>query len=227
MDPADSRRITRVPRYSGYRAAPSAFAYRIVTFYDGTFQTLPLRPGVPPSRSYYPAAASPRRRFGLLPVRSPLLGESLLFSLPGGTKMFQFPPFASPQQNAGIAGLQPAGLSHSETGGSTATCASPPLIAACHVLRRLCEPRHPPSALSCFLSPDPTISRGTRQGSCHTFGCMNILVSILLSTVLPVSTCQRTISRQPPANGGKGRVENNGFEPLTPCLQSRCSSQLS
>ena len=23
------------------------------------------------------------------------------------------------------------------------------------------------------------------------------------------------------------RVENNGFEPLTPCLQSRCSSQLS
>ena len=25
----------------------------------------------------------------------------------------------------------------------------------------------------------------------------------------------------------KGRVENNGFEPLTPCVQSRCSSQLS
>ena len=24
-----------------------------------------------------------------------------------------------------------------------------------------------------------------------------------------------------------GEVENNGFEPLTPCLQSRCSSQLS
>ena len=28
-----------------------------------------------------------------------------------------------------------------------------------------------------------------------------------------------------PADGGT--VENNGFEPLTPCLQSRCSSQLS
>ena len=25
----------------------------------------------------------------------------------------------------------------------------------------------------------------------------------------------------------QGQVENNGFEPLTPCLQSRCSSQLS
>ena len=34
-------------------------------------------------------------RFGLFPVRSPLLGESLLFSFPAGTKMFQFPAFAS------------------------------------------------------------------------------------------------------------------------------------
>ena len=34
-------------------------------------------------------------RFGLFPVRSPLLGESFLFSLPTGTKMFQFPAFAS------------------------------------------------------------------------------------------------------------------------------------
>ena len=33
-------------------------------------------------------------RFGLFPVRSPLLGESLLFSLPTGTKMFQFPALA-------------------------------------------------------------------------------------------------------------------------------------
>ena len=33
-------------------------------------------------------------RFGLFPVRSPLLGESLLFSSPMGTQMFQFPTFA-------------------------------------------------------------------------------------------------------------------------------------
>ena len=45
--------------------------------------------------SYNPADASLQPRFGLFPGRSPLLGESLLFSLPGGTKMFQFPPFAS------------------------------------------------------------------------------------------------------------------------------------
>ena len=29
--------------------------------------------------------------FGLFPVRSPLLGESLLLSFPRGTKMVQFP----------------------------------------------------------------------------------------------------------------------------------------
>ena len=33
--------------------------------------------------------------FGLLPGRSPLLGESFLFSFPAGTKMFQFPALAS------------------------------------------------------------------------------------------------------------------------------------
>ena len=49
--------------------------------------------------SYNPARASPHTRFGLFPGRSPLLGESLLFSSPGGTKMFQFPPFASVQKN--------------------------------------------------------------------------------------------------------------------------------
>ena len=33
--------------------------------------------------------------FGIIPFRSPLLGESLLFSSPAGNKMFQFPAFAS------------------------------------------------------------------------------------------------------------------------------------
>ena len=45
----------------------------------------------------HPESVSPKptllSRFGLFPVRSPLLGESLLISLPQGTKMFQFPWF--------------------------------------------------------------------------------------------------------------------------------------
>ena len=33
-------------------------------------------------------------QFGLIPVRSPLLGESLLFSFPSATEMFQLAEFA-------------------------------------------------------------------------------------------------------------------------------------
>ena len=44
-------------------------------------------------------APQPRKykylRFGLIPVRSPLLGESLLISIPRGTEMFHFPRFAT------------------------------------------------------------------------------------------------------------------------------------
>ena len=104
-----------------------------------------------------------RRRFGLFPGRSPLLGESLLFSSPRGTKMFQFPRLASGMIRIG--GLLPPGLSHSEIRGSMAICAYPRLIAAYHVLHRLNEPRHPPCALSYFrltLLYPPTWDRGRR-----------------------------------------------------------------
>ena len=63
-----------------------------------------------------------------------------LFSIPRGTKMFQFPRFAS--------------LLSSDTHvlrGSKVICPLPQLIAAYHVLHRLCEPRHPPCALNYFL----------------------------------------------------------------------------
>ena len=50
-----------------------------------------------------------------------------------------------------VTGLQPIGLPHSEIIGSIDICSSPMLIAACHVLHRLLEPRHPPYALIYFL----------------------------------------------------------------------------
>ena len=67
-------------------------------------------------------------RFALFPFPSPVLRESLLLSFPAGTKMFQFPAFPLPRQSLG---------SNSEIPGSTAACASPGLIAACHVLLRI------------------------------------------------------------------------------------------
>ena len=39
------------------------------------------------------------------------------------------------------------GLPHSDICGSMSICLSPQLFAACHVLLRLREPRHPPCAL--------------------------------------------------------------------------------
>ena len=88
--------------------------------------------------------------FRLIRVRSPLLAESLLFSLPPGTEMVHFPGFApSPLCVQGeVIGYKPTGFPHSEISGSRVVCTSPELIAAYHVLHRLHAPRHPPCALS-------------------------------------------------------------------------------
>jgi len=59
--------------------------------------------------------------------------------------MFQFGAFAPPINRGS------KGLSHSEIHGSTLFCSSPWLIAALHVLHRLCMPRHPPCALYNFM----------------------------------------------------------------------------
>jgi hypothetical protein len=59
-------------------------------------------------------------RFGLFPVRSPLLRKSLLFSVPGGTKMFQFPPLASATYvfSCRYPDITRDGFPHSEISGS-------------------------------------------------------------------------------------------------------------
>ena len=66
------------------------FDYRIITFFDVSFQILRLTiTFVTPYRVSY----NPNKQacwFGLFPFRSPLLRESIFLSLPPGTKMFQF-----------------------------------------------------------------------------------------------------------------------------------------
>ena len=57
MVPADSRRIPRAPRYSGYRYASSRFVYGTVTLYGQTFQTVPLTRFLAMPRSYNPCHA--------------------------------------------------------------------------------------------------------------------------------------------------------------------------
>jgi hypothetical protein len=83
------------------------FAYRTITFYGRSFQSARLdRSFVTPWLHRVEARRAPRHRihnaleltwirFGLFPVRSPLLGESRLFSFPPGTEMVHFPGLAS------------------------------------------------------------------------------------------------------------------------------------
>ena len=114
-----------------------------------------------------------------------------------------------------MTGLQPAGLPHSEIRGSRAICASPRLFAAYHVLLRLREPRQ-----SFFASESLGIHRLPLLTFFFpgTFRAGLIVLQLARSTCFYFcrATCQRS-----------SFVENNGFEPLTLCLQSRCSSQLS
>ena len=196
MVPADSRRISRVPRYSGYHWALTSLHIRGSHPLWPDFPDRSVRDPSAVAWSYYPDAALPQRRFGLFPGRSPLLGESLLFSLPRGTKMFQFPRFAS-SHNVMMAVLQTAGLSHSEIRGSKVICTLPRLIAAYHVLHRLREPRHPPCALSYF--PGSAVSLCFKWTATHTFSCVFLKkknISLYLSFTLQfrVSTCQRSIA---------------------------------
>ena len=94
-------------------------------------------------------------RFGLAPVRSPLLGGSLFDFLSSGYLDVSVPPVAS---HCVGSRPSPAGFPHSGTPGSRPVCGSPGTIAACRALRRLPAPRHPPCALHTFGAWAPPAS---------------------------------------------------------------------
>ncbi len=81
-------------------------------------------------------------RFGLFPVRSPLLRESLLISLPPGTEMLHFPGFASRAYSVRpqIPRLHRGGLPHSGIHGSVPARRLPVAY------RSLPRPSSPPTA---------------------------------------------------------------------------------
>ena len=83
------------------------FAYGALTLYGARFhnasasdrlcnsmKALPYFRVGPTTPLQHRRQAVPLQRFRLFPFRSPLLGESRLFSFPRGTEMFQFPRFA-------------------------------------------------------------------------------------------------------------------------------------
>ena len=98
---ADSHRISRVLWYLGDQTGSQhTFAYRTITFYGPTSQTVRLacwfltpRPCglLDPATPLHASVLG----FRLFPFRSPLLRESIFLSSPGGTEMSHFPPLAS------------------------------------------------------------------------------------------------------------------------------------
>ena len=97
-------RGTRVP----HPDSDMHFAYRALTSYGRPSQIFQLYMSFVTARERCNALqcrpTTPRVKrlqaithawFGLFPVRSPLLRESLLLSFPAGTEMFHFPAFAS------------------------------------------------------------------------------------------------------------------------------------
>src|SRR5205807_8828111 len=125
-------RIARVPPYSRTQAPVSRTG--LSPALARLFQALP----VPKTHAT-----------GLFRVRSPLLAESRLMSVPPATEMFQFAGFASSSYQFRQGYPLRGGLPHSEIPGSPIARISPGLFAACHVLHRLSVPRHPPDALTC------------------------------------------------------------------------------
>src|SRR5919198_1349546 len=114
-----------------------------------------------PAPQRLPACA--RRGFGLLPVRSPLLGECSL--LLGVLRCFSSPTYLRSAYgfSRGWRGITPAGLPHSGIDGALPACGPPSLFAACHALHRPVSPRHPPHTGSCLR----TTVLAARQNSDH------------------------------------------------------------
>ena len=130
----NSHRVPRVPWYLGFRPRKSD-SFRLRDYHPlwfhfpadsaidqiCNFPTDPeIRPVEPHDSEYATLPGLTHIRFGLFPVRSPLLRESLLFSIPAGTKMFQFPAFASATYgfSCRCPGTTRDGFPHSEIPGS-------------------------------------------------------------------------------------------------------------
>ena len=101
----DSHGISRAPSYLGSPFSQRQhFGYGVRTLYDQPFKAVRLYCAVTApvrqNRTTGPTTPTMQRppsithdRFSLFRFRSPLLTESLLFSLPVGTEMFHFPTF--------------------------------------------------------------------------------------------------------------------------------------
>ena len=145
MVPLCSGRIARVPPYS---SCSMRLSFRVRGYH-------PLWPD-------FPDCSTNTRRFtltGLFPVRSPLLRESRLISIPPVTEMFQFTGFALYAYVFSIKYLLRGGFPHSDITGSKLVCQLPD---AYRRLPRLSSPSTAKASTMCAYSLDHITSRSLR-----------------------------------------------------------------
>ena len=167
----DSHGISRAPCYLGYSPGGTQhFGYGAHTLSGRPFKTVhlclhshPTSPAelvwkVPQPRPCNARRLSHMERFSLIRVRSPLLTESLLFSLPAGTEMFHFPAFPPRtlcvQMRVTRHSRPWRGFPIRTPWDHSPVIDSPRLIADSYVLLRLLMPRHPPCALKNLTTKD-------------------------------------------------------------------------
>ena len=211
VDP-DSDRVSRAPPYLGTASRSlSGFGYGAVTLSSRAVRRVLL-----PSSFFQTPRVIPARPcntpkgFGLLPVRSPLLGESLLISFPGLLRWFTSPSAASVPYFIRIFGWR-------------------------NRFRRVAPFGNPGITGRSLLPldfrglPRPSSPSGSKASAVDLFS---------LGHIAPSARSKLALSRKafflrflfvfPSLVVSKNvLLEIRGFEPLTPGLQSRCSSQLS
>ena len=147
MVPLTSRRVSRVPRYSGSCSVCSAFAYGALTLSGRLFQS---RSPVVTESLLQSEPRDARIAVWALPRSlAATYGIDVSFSSSGYLDV-SVPrvPFHKLWIHLWMTVVHTAGFPHSEISGSKDICSSPKLIAAYHVFHRLLVPRHPPCALS-------------------------------------------------------------------------------
>ena len=162
MGPADSSRLPRVRPYSG--AGREGTACHVQDFHL-LWSPVPEQFCYAAPCSLSPIKGSPVLQphpdesewFGLFPVRSPLLRESLLLSSPRGTEMFQFPPFAPHAYGFSVRSFGNPGINARLTASPGLSQSSTPFVASWrldipHTPLAAWPPRSRPRPSSCSPS---------------------------------------------------------------------------
>ena len=180
MVPADSRRVSPAPRYSGFHYLVNTLRLQGCHLLWRAFPGPSTHMLTQISWPYNPDAS----------VNAPVwAGPRSLATTCGITFVFSSWAYldVSVRPVRHLACARFKGLPHSEIRGSAPLCGSPRLIAALHVLRRLSMPRHPPCALRnlvFFTVLAPRTAHGPKKPHL-TLGTRLLITTFCLQTPPP------------------------------------------